>query len=632
MLVHDPFGGAAWRWLLAAAIVIAGLCAYGNASHGAWVYDDVASIRDNLTIQGGQHWKEVLTPPTDGRTVSGRPVLNLSLALNYAAGGLGVEGYHWTNLVIHVLGGLTLFGVVRRALPDKSLLVPWAIALWWTVHPLQTESVSYVIQRAESLTGLFYLLTLYAFLRGWFGVSIACCWLGMGTKEVMVSAPVMVWLYDRTFLAGSFRAAWAARWRVYLGLFGSWVLLAYLVLVVGHGDRNGSMGMDEGISAGAFWLTQPGAVLHYLRLAIWPSPLVFDYGPFQTALGAALPGLLVVAGLVAVTVLALWRWPRWGFLGAWFFASLAPTSVVPGALQMISEHRMYLALAAVLTLVVVVIDALITKFAGARQPAVGFGLVAVGGALAFGMATRARNQDYATAVTLWQDTVAKRPQSAVAQNAIGAELARTPATKTEALAHFDEAIRLRPRFPDAHYNRALALAAIPGRLSEAIPEFREAASLRPRDPDAHLGLANALSETPGGSAEAIDQYEMTLALRPNDAEAENNLGLALAPLPGRLSEAIAHYQAALRLRPAYSLAHYNLANALMETGPDLAGAEAHYQASIQANDQFPLAHYNLAAVYAREGKLTEAKRELETTLRLDPTNSEARTRLETLPK
>ena len=131
----------------------------------AFVFLDVADIVDNPTIRHLGQLGRVLSPPAaGGLTVGGRPVVNLTLALNYAFGGTNVWGYHALNLLIHILAGLALFGVVRRT-PPRSTLFAFAVALLWTVHPLQTESVTYIIQRAESLMGLFYLLTLYCFIR-----------------------------------------------------------------------------------------------------------------------------------------------------------------------------------------------------------------------------------------------------------------------------------------------------------------------------------------------------------------------------------------------------------------------------------------------------------------------------------
>ena len=151
-----------WAPLL---IALAGLAAYANSFSGSFVFDDADSIAENPTIRRLWPPGAALSPPGGGITVSGRPFLNLTLACNYALGGTNVSGYHAANLAIHVLAGLVLFGIARRTLRSNPVLA-FAIALIWTVHPLQTESVTYIVQRAESLMGLFYLLTLYCFIRG----------------------------------------------------------------------------------------------------------------------------------------------------------------------------------------------------------------------------------------------------------------------------------------------------------------------------------------------------------------------------------------------------------------------------------------------------------------------------------
>ena len=277
----------------AGLIVLATLAAYSNSFAGPFVFDDELSIPSNMTIrQLWPIWKP-LCPPNHGETVSGRPLLNLSLAIDYAISRLDVWSYHATNLAIHILAALLLFGILRRtfllpAMRDRwgAAAVPLAltIALVWAVHPLQTESVTYIIQRAESLFGLFYLLTLYCFVRGvgssramlWYAVCVVACLLGMASKEVMVSAPLMVLLYDRTFVAGSFREAWRRRYGLYLALAGTWLLLGWLV--AWSGTRGSSAGFGIGVGCWEYLGTQFGAILNYLKLCVWPHPLVFYYG------------------------------------------------------------------------------------------------------------------------------------------------------------------------------------------------------------------------------------------------------------------------------------------------------------------------------------------------------------------
>ena len=404
--------------LLPLVVVAAGLLAYYNSFTGPFVFDDEDSIQANPTIRHVWPISQVLSPPATAG-VGGRPIINLSLAVNYALGGYDVWGYHALNLVIHILAGLTLLGIVRRTLLQPKLRerfgaaaneLALAVAVLWMVHPLQTEAVTYVSQRAESLMGLFYLLTLYCFIRGtespkiglWFALSVVACLLGMATKEVMVTAPLMALLYDRTFVAGSFRAAWTKRLWLYMGLGGTWLLLAYLMSGLHHRGVGYGLGVDWQVYA----LTECRSIVHYLWLTVWPHPLVFDYGgnTFVWHATDAAPYALILLLPLAGVLIGLKRWPAIGFIGAWFFMILAPTSsVVPIVNQPMAESRLYLPLAAVVTLIVMGIYA----WAGRRSLPVFLAL-----AIGLGFLTTQRNQDYRSGLAIWSDTVVKRPDNA----------------------------------------------------------------------------------------------------------------------------------------------------------------------------------------------------------------------------
>ena len=596
---HSPLFSSRRSVLLAAGvIVLAALAAYQNSFSGPLVFDDIPSITENSTIRQLWPMGRVLTPP-EAVGVGGRPFLNLTFAVNYALGGTSVSGYHFVNLLIHVLAGLTLFGLVRRTLariPAKSpTFLAGAVALLWTLHPLQTASVTYLSQRAESLMGLFYLLTLYCFVRGvervvpnalgdiagqksalgttpstpvggdplWFSLSFLACFFGMATKEVMVTAPVMVLLYDRTFVAGTFRAAWARRGRLYGALAGTWLLLAYLLLTSHPGERG--VGYIQGVTAGSYALTECETLVRYLGLAVWPHPLVLDYdAPIVTRVTEALPWFGVLLLLLTVSLVLLFG--RWGpgpngarlraggFIGGWFFLILAPTSsVVPVAAQAMAENRMYLPLAAVIVLAALGIEAL----AGRRS-----GIAFLTLALVCGWLTHRRNEDYRSAVAIWTATLTQRPDNPRAHYLL-ANLLLRDGRAPEALAHFEEAVRLQAEFPEAWNAWGFALAGA-GRLPEAIDRYETALRLKPSFSDAAYNLANALAQA-GRMPEAIAAYETALRLRPGFWQAEENLGSVMLNT-GRAAEAGVHYAAALRIKPDEADLHYDLALALRALG------------------------------------------------------------------
>jgi tetratricopeptide (TPR) repeat protein len=626
--------------VLAAVLVAAAALAYAGSLAGPFVFDDLDSIVANPTIR--QLWPlgPVLSPPyAEGQTVGGRPVLNLSLAVNYALGGTRVSGYHAANLLIHVLAGLTLLGIARRTFrrlggsaADRADLLGLAIALLWTVHPLQTEAVTYVIQRAESLAGLFYLLTLYAFIRGaeaeergglgaslaWFALSWLACLLGMGTKEVMASAPVIVLLYDRTFLSGSLVKAWRRHRGILAGLAATWLLLARLILDA-HG-RGGTVGGEVAVSWAAYLLTQGPAILHYLRLAFWPHPLVFDYGATWLTVGQAAPAVAVVLLLLAATFSWLWRRTAGGFLAAWFFAVLAPTSLVPGIRQTLAEHRMYLALAPLLAGVVGGIG-LWPGWSGRGAARIGGGLlVAVGGVLAW--LTFSRNEAYRTDLALWTDTVARRPGNPYAHNDLGQAL-RSRGRTAEAAIQFEEALRLKPDLPEAANNLG-NIRWEEGRRPEAVALYRRALSLRPRYAEAenNLGVADTAL---GRLDDAIAEFDSALAIEPGYAEAGFNRGVALAAA-GRLAEAVAAYETALVWRPDFPEARLNLGVALARGGR-VGDALVQFREVIRERPDYADAHLDAANALVYAGQLAEAAAEYQATLRLRPGDEAARTRL-----
>lgn len=250
-------------------------------------------------------------------------------------------------------------------------------------------------------------------ITAWYVAAIVMCAAGMGTKEVMATAPLLALLYDRTFVAGSFAKALRRRWRLYLGLAATWLILLALVA---SGPRSESAGFSlQQVSAWQYARSQPAIILHYLRLCVWPRPLVLDYGwsVAESFREIALPSVAILAMLLTVVWAIRYR-PAWGFLGMWFFLILAPTSSIIPVGDLAVEHRMYLPLAAVCALFVLLGDRLLERIfhalpiAAHRQGTVKTGLIA-GIAIALGMATVDRNRDYHSAVGFWRDVVAKRP-------------------------------------------------------------------------------------------------------------------------------------------------------------------------------------------------------------------------------
>jgi Flp pilus assembly protein TadD len=595
---EQPRGQARLPVWLPLLLVAATVAVYLNSFDGVFVLDDQRYIADNPRVH--QLW-----PPWP-LLVRRRPVVDLSLAANYALGGLDLWGYHAFNLLIHVCAALTLLGVVRKTLlreplrerfEQASAYLAFLVALIWAVHPLQTQSVTYLIQRAESMMGLFYLLMLYCLLRGmdsargglWFAAAIAACALGMGSKAVMVTAPVVALLYDRAFLSPSWRRILRMRWGLYMGLAATWGILWASGLVWGVLATSrkvvGTVGFSyKGVSPLEYVSTEPGVILYYLRLAFWPHPLCLDYDwPVAESVGQIVIPAVVLVILLAATVWALVRRPRLGFLGAWFFIILAPTSSFIPLRDPLFEHRMYLSLASVVALVVIGgytgWDRLSRrwKLSDARRRMITILLVAAVVAT-LGYGTIDRNRDYRDAVAMWTDVVIKRPKS-----------------------------------DRARYNLGTALLN-QDRPDEAATAYRQALQLNPRNGHAHYNLGKILSSK-GETDRAFEHYVKALEANPNLAEAHNDLANILVRR-GRSDLAMNHYREAVRVNPRYFQAYYNLGNVLRALG-EIDGAVDALERAVQLSPETAGMHHALGLAYREQGKIDEAIRELREALELD---------------
>ena len=572
--------GRRFTWAAMALIAVAGVAAYSNSLHGPFIFDDRLSIAENPTIRSLWRLGDVLLPSS--RLHLYRPTMNLSLAVCYAIGGLDVAAYHVLNLAIHILAALVLFGVTRRTLLLPALAARFgaastglalAVSLLWMLHPLQTESVTYVVQRCEALMGLFCLLSVYCVLRGvssarawsWYLAAVAACALGMGAKEGMAMTPFLVLLYDRIFLASSLREVFRKRWGLYLGMTLTSVILVPMIYV---SLTRGVEPMGRSLTVGAYARTQFGVVAHYLRLSFWPAPLCLDYGwPVAKSAGKIIPPAVVIGLLFLATCGAIWRWPRLGFLGACFFLTLAPSSSVLPIPDLAFEHRMYLPLAPLAAAVALGGYAAGRKLAGRGvfQPStaslLGLGLI-VAAVSVLGALTYRRNHDYRSEVAIWQVTLAQAPYNPRVHISLGNALVHQ-GRNADAIVHFQQALKLDRGNVMAYNNLGSALAAL-GRDADAVAYFQQALKLDRQNVTAYNNLGSRWAAL-GNGAEAIEQFQQALKLDAHDPDIHYNFADALIQV-GRLEEAITHYRRALEITPNDSRIYNNLGDVLVRQG------------------------------------------------------------------
>jgi tetratricopeptide (TPR) repeat protein len=619
----DP---SAWRTTIfaATALIVATIAAYHGVLSAPFIFDDYPAIARNDSLRS---LGTALQPPVTAAGAAGRPLTNLTLALNHAAGGLAPRGYHATNLALHVATALALWALLRRTLARVTALradrhaIAAVAALGWAVHPLGSEAVVCIVQRNELLVALALLLMLHYLAlaadsatpsreRAWLAGSVVFCALGMASKESMVGAPLLALLYDRAFLAGGFARAVRGRAAYYAALAATWGLLA--VLVAGHAQRAGTAGFGLGTGVWEYLLTQCRALVIYLELVIWPHPLVLDYGfALDRTLAAVWPQAALVVTLLAGTAVALWRRPAWGFLGATFFVWLAPSSsFVPLTTQTIAEHRMYLPLA------IPIVAATIALRGAARWP------VVVGLALAWSTVTIARVEAYRTEAAIWADTLAKRPDNPRAHASLARVMAADGRT-AEALARYEAALRLAPDFADAQNDYANTLAHA-GRIDEALAHYAIAQQLKPDDDAIRRNHALALARTDRLDT-AIGLLRAVAGRHPRSAETQTQLGDALLKA-GRPVEALAAFEAALAIEPDAPAAHNNAGIALVALGR-FTEAVGHYERAVRRLPNSAQVRHNFALALDGARRLEEAIAQEEAALRLAPDFAAAREHL-----
>lgn len=667
-------------WIAPAVITIAAVACYANSFAGTFVYDDRQHVANNPSLH--QLW-----PPYDwlGYCPT-RPVVYFTFALNYAFGGENVFGYHLVNLLIHIAVALALFGFTRRSLQrpvvaesmrSRAELIAGLTALIWVVHPLCTQAVTYVYQRLESLAALFAVLACYALARAyeqpkkpqrkWLVTSWLCCASGMLSKESVIATPIILLLYDRVFLADSWRGVLARR-RFHMAMFCTWGLA--LGPMIATGDAYGKSGIAEvpGLTPWTYLISQSGVLLRYLRLTAWPSGQCLDYGwPPAETWDQYVPQGIVILSLVIATCVGVYRGRTWSFPAAAFFLLLAPTSSIIPIADLIFEHRMYLPSTCVIALGVCAgfrgLDFAAQHFtppASVYRCAALLVCVVVAG---LGTATVLRNRLYHDELNLWQDILVKAPQNPRGPYLLGGYYLHQ-GDRTRAESYLKQCLQVSPLFVPAYAQRtellmaegrhaeaeadlALLESALPfepiiklhaaslytsfgnlrmdqQRYGEAVQYYAQALDADPRAEDAMTNLALALAKS-GRHAESLELYRQMAAARPNDPSLQNNLGVVLRNA-GQLDAAAAAFRTAVELDPQLSEPRANLGSILELQGRgDEALAEL--RRAVEIDDGYIGAHINLGTALARRGQFTDARRHLQRAVELDPTNATARSNL-----
>jgi tetratricopeptide (TPR) repeat protein len=636
------------RHLAAREVLILGILVavvfliYSNTFQSPFIFDDLQNIKENPFLRMTTlSWENIKNAAFESPS-SNRPVANISFALNYYFHRDYLPGYHVVNLLIHVAAGIFLYFLISTMLSTPALRakyepyrwIPFFTAVIWLVHPIQTQSVTYIVQRMNSLSAMFYILSLLLYARArlvegqrkkWllFGGCVLAGLLAAGSKEIAATLPFFIFLYEWYFHR-DLSFSWLKR--NILPVVGVLVVVAMitaLFLGVDPLERilNSYGNRDFTLMQRVF--TEFRVVFFYLSLLVFPHPsrLNLDHDflisksltdPITTVLALAM-----LAGLTAVAVYSAKRQRLLSFCILWFLGNLVIESSVIG-LEIIFEHRNYLPSVLVILLAVTLI------FRHVRLKGMAAGILCAV-VLMLCIWTYERNQVWRSDITLWSDCVKKSPQKARPLTNLGVILSDN-GNYEAAIAHYTRALQIKPDFAEAHNNMGSALVE-QGKLKKAMSHFNRALQTRPNYAEAHNNLGAAFYKQ-GRLKKAIHHYSEALGIRPFYAEAHNNLGAALDE-QGMLKEAIDHYSTALRIKPDYPDAHNNLGVALAIQGKHET-ATRHFLEALRFKPDFAEAHCNLGNAMANQGKLREAVAYYNEALRINPGDSGIRRNLERL--
>jgi tetratricopeptide (TPR) repeat protein len=646
------------------AVVIGGaiLAAYIGGIHAPFVMDDFSSITANRSIRSLEPIRDVIIYGHDeGRTIDGRPLLNLSLAVNRALTGPAPAGFRAANILIHWGNALLLMALCHRLLGARQVPesiragrseIAFAASLLWAVHPLGTSAVTYVIQRAESLATLLLLATVSAVVAGISAANAVRCsrllpvvvimaLLAGTAKETAVVIPLVTILIDRALLSGSWRGT-LRHWPWHLAAAAAWPSVA--VMLTALGGRGSSAGFGSDASPWLYLLTQAKALWLYLARIVWPRGLVFDYGDFvSSGLGESGGWLVLTAAVFAAVVYGYARSPV-VFLGPLlFFVLLGPTSsIIPVKTQTIAEHRAYLASAAILVPAVAAAYRFAIATGMSRRTLAGL-LAAT--SIALGVGTVARNREFVMPEMLWRKALAAVPANERAMLNLASQLvdrkeydeAERLLAAVEATGRYERTmlvnrarmLKARGQFAAAcsDYDRILEFTPDDasvladrgytrwkrGDLAAARADLDRALAL---DPVLVAALINRGNVRFDGKdiAGALADFERAVAVEPASVKAWSHTGLARQELGDRQA-ALAAFDRAVSCDPADPEARYNRANLLVVLERP-ADAVADYGVAIGSDPRFRDAYFNRGVVHLRAGRLGPARADIEAFSRL----------------
>jgi Tfp pilus assembly protein PilF len=581
MSFHKDFSGLLSRYetLFLLLLALLAILIYANTMSSPFVFDSRNNIETNPHIRISKITPDSLANAALKSPSRQRPLPNISFALNYFIHGYNVVGFHVVNILIHISTGFLLYFFIKTTFRTPVLRSRYSNTMWiafftaaiWMFHPLQTQSVSYIVQRMNSLASMFYVLSILLYARfrlngqsrkKWWRLSgcIMAGILALASKQTAATLPVFIIAYEWFF----FQDLNLKRLKNYIPLLAGCLLLtAFIALILLGGDPlDKILGSYKGRDFTPIQrlLTQPRVVIFYISLLFWPHPsrlnLDHDFLLSHSMLDpiTTLFSILALTAGIGLAVITARKQRLVSFCILWFFGNLVIESSII-ALEIIFEHRVYLPSMMFCLIVVLFVYRWVKPTW--LQAVLLCGMITVGAVW-----TYERNTVYSNRITLWQDCVNKSPGKARPYNNLGVALADY-GYHDEAIKNYLRALQINPSYQDAIANIGLSLAE-QGKIEESIIQFLKALEINPKDYKTLNNLAASLI-VQERHAEAVEYLSKAIRLNPYNAKAHNNLGVALQ-LQGRSEEAIDHFSFAVKLDPEFTRAYNNLGLILSDQG------------------------------------------------------------------
>ena len=610
-------------WLAGGALFLLALTCYAPALQGTFLWDDLGHVtRADLRPLSGlvRIWFE------RGSTQQYYPLLHSVFWFEYQLWGDAPLGYHLLNVAWHALAACLAATLL------KQLAVPgaWLAATLFVVHPVGVESVAWISEQKNTLSLVFYLAAALAYVRfdetrrlAAFAAALGLFAAALLTKSVTATLPatllVILW-WKRGRLGWKRDALPLVPWFVAgtgYGLYTAWIERRLI----------GAVGAEYALSAGQRCLLAGRAIWFYLGKLVDPVDLSFVYLRWDVAAAGSRWALFLAAAVGVTAALWLLRKRTRGPLAAWLiyagslFPALGFFNVYPFRFSYVADHFQYLASLAIIALAAAAVTSGLNRLPlGSRRIARSLCVLLVA---LLGFLTLRQSRLYRDPGSLYRATVAHNPSSWLAQNNLGAVLANQ-GSLSEAIDHFQAAIRLKPDYAEAFVNWGDTLAQT-GRIPEAIERYETALRLDPNDIEGHANLAVLLASQ-GRQTEAIHHDEIALRLNPEFAPAHFNLANALST-EGHYPEAIGRYEESLRINPDYSEAAMGSGNALLQENR-VAEAIVRFTDAVRLKPDLADGHNNLGVALSRQGRWQEAIAQYREALLLRPKYSIAQANLD----